>query len=158
MGLGGGVAGAAAVVGLHLAVDLELDRLGVADVGEAGLALLAGRLEQQVADADEALEQGLGEGDVVDPLQRISRPNLATTPERKISRSVVSTKWVVAQRRTRPATVTRSTASPRRPTARRAGCCRSPAGMTTQAAPTATTTATVSSTGTTRVSQCGRRS
>ena len=88
----------------------------------------------------------------------ISRPNLATTPERKISRSVVSTKWVVVQRRTRPTTVASSTARPMTPTAIRAGCWRSPAGMTTQAAPTATTTATVSSTGTTRVSQCGRRS
>ncbi len=69
VGLGGGVAGAAAVVGLHLAVDLQLDGLGVADVGEAGLAVLAGRLEQQVAGADHPLEQRLGEGDVVDPLK-----------------------------------------------------------------------------------------
>src|SRR4029450_3684422 len=65
----------------------------------------------------------------------ISRPNLATTPERKMSRSVVSTKWVVDQRSTRPTTVASSTTSPSTPTTIRAGCCRSPAGMTTQAAP-----------------------
>src|ERR671925_350267 len=56
-------------VGRHLAVDLELDRLRVADVGEGRLAVLAGRLDHQVADADQPLEHRLGEGHVVDPLQ-----------------------------------------------------------------------------------------
>ncbi len=88
----------------------------------------------------------------------ISRPNLATTPERKMSRSVVSTKWVVSQRSTRPTTSRASSSSPAIPTTSRAGACRLPAGATAQAAPTATVTRTVMSTGTTSVHQCGRRS
>jgi hypothetical protein len=88
----------------------------------------------------------------------ISRPNLATTPERKMSRSVVSTRWVVSQRSTRRPTTAASTASPTSPTAVRAGCCRSPAGTTTQASTTPAATTTVASAGSTRVHQCGRRS
>ena len=120
--------------------------------------MLPGRLEQQVAGPDEALEQRLGEGDVVDALQGDLAAEQQPPPRRrKISRSVVSTKWC-GPAQDPPGRRGQQHHEGENADDGRAGCCRSPAGMTTQAAPTPTTTATVSSTGTTRVSQCGRRS
>src|SRR6266704_2457993 len=55
---------------LHAAVDLELHALRVADVLEGRLAVLARRLDEQVAGADQPLEERLRERDVVDALER----------------------------------------------------------------------------------------
>ena len=58
------------VAGLHLPVDLVLHAVGVADEVEVGLAVLARRLDVEVAGADDAVDEALVEVDVVDPLER----------------------------------------------------------------------------------------
>jgi hypothetical protein len=59
----------AVVVRLHLDVDLLLDVAGPADVLEALRAVLAGRLDLEVAQAEHALEDALLEEDGVDALE-----------------------------------------------------------------------------------------
>ena len=55
---------------LHLAVDLVLHAVGVADEVEVRLAVLARRLDVEVAGTDDAVDDALVEVDVVDALER----------------------------------------------------------------------------------------
>jgi hypothetical protein len=82
-----------------LRVHEVLHLVGPADVGEALLAVLATRLDEQVAGAEHALEDALVEVDVVHALEGISMPLLAMTPARKMSRCEVMTKLVVSHLR-----------------------------------------------------------
>ncbi len=49
------------LVDLHLGVDQSLDPLGITDVGEPLLAVLAARFDQQISGTDDPLEDALAE-------------------------------------------------------------------------------------------------
>ncbi len=65
-----GVAGA-----VERLVDEALDPVGVADVRHRLRATLAGRFDDEAAGADDALEDSLVVGDVLDPIDRNFAPD-----------------------------------------------------------------------------------